>query len=89
MIFAAGGSLVDVSPHHGEVPSIWVDVAGLVGDADVLDALARLALDLKRSGYRLRLRNASPGLIGLIELSGLSQALPTVPLKPGSMEPRC
>lgn len=78
-----------MTPHQQEALSICVDVAGLDSDAAVLDALARLALDLKRSGYRLRLRNASRELIELIELSGLSWALPAASFTPGSTEPRC
>jgi hypothetical protein len=78
-----------VSPHQKEALSVCLDVAGLDSDAAVLDSIARLALDLKRSGYRLRLRNASRELIELIELSGLSRTLPTEPVTPGSTGPRC
>jgi anti-anti-sigma regulatory factor len=54
---------------------VWVDVAGLVADAVALDALCRLALAVRRRGARACLRNASPELIELIALAGLSGIL--------------
>jgi ABC-type transporter Mla MlaB component len=44
-------------------------------DAAALDALARLALRLRRCGYQLKLRDASGELLDLIELAGLSEVL--------------
>jgi hypothetical protein len=57
------------------LPTLGVDVSDLPADGAALDALARLALALQRCGYRLRLRHASPELLGLIELAGLGQTL--------------
>jgi anti-anti-sigma regulatory factor len=56
---------------------VSLDATQLGCDATVLDGLARLALNLRRAGYRLVLRNASPELIELIDLSGLAETLPT------------
>ncbi|MGH2851703.1 MAG: hypothetical protein ACRDLP_13935, partial [Solirubrobacteraceae bacterium] len=54
---------------------VWVDVAGLVADAVAVDALCSLALAVRRRGARTRLRNASPELVELITLAGLSWIL--------------
>jgi ABC-type transporter Mla MlaB component len=54
---------------------VWVDVAGLVADAVAVDALCRLALAVQRRGARACLRNASPELVELIALAGLSGIL--------------
>ena len=67
----------------------YVDVDGLKTDAAALDALARVALSLRRCGYQLRLRHASAELLDLIELSGLTRALPAEQFSPDSTEPRC
>jgi ABC-type transporter Mla MlaB component len=50
-------------------------VAGVAADAVAVDALARLALAARRSGCEVRLRGASPELIGLIDLIGLADVL--------------
>jgi ABC-type transporter Mla MlaB component len=50
-------------------------VAGVAADAVAVDALARLALAARRSGCEVRLRGASPELIGLVELIGLADVL--------------
>ena len=68
---------------------LYVDVDGLKADAAALDALARVALSLRRGGYQLRLRHASAELLELIELAGLSRTLPAESLRPDSTEPRC
>lgn len=51
------------------------DVAGLDPDAVTVDALALLQLAAQRRGCCVRLRNASPGLLDLVDLMGLSCAL--------------
>ena len=71
------------------VPIVRVDVRGVRADAAEVDSLARLALRLRRCGYRLELLRPSDELLELIELCGLSQALPADGLTPGSTEPRC
>lgn len=68
---------------------LYVDVDGLKADAVALDALARVALSLRRCGYQLRLRGASAELIELIELAGLTRVLPAEQVRPDWTEPRC
>jgi hypothetical protein len=68
--------------------SLHVDVDGLKADAAAVDALARVALSLRRCGYELRLRHPSAELLALIELAGLTPALPAE-FRPDSTEPRC
>ena len=55
---------------------IFCDLSAL-GDADVqvIDLLGRLELAARRHGRTLRLRNASPALIGLIAFLGLDSTL--------------
>jgi ABC-type transporter Mla MlaB component len=52
------------------------EVGGIYADAVAVDALARLALAARRSHCEVRLRGASPELLGLVELIGLSGVLP-------------
>jgi len=54
---------------------VRVDVRGLAASAAEVDALARLALRLRRCGYQLRLVGPSRELLELIDLCGLSEAL--------------
>jgi ABC-type transporter Mla MlaB component len=71
------------------IPTFRVDARGVRADAAEIDSLARLALRLRRCGYRLELLQPSDELLALIELCGLSQALGADRLRPGSTEPRC
>ena len=48
-------------------------------DLALVDALARLQLDARRRGGRLRLRNATDELRGLLELVGLADVLAVEP----------
>jgi STAS domain len=48
---------------------------GLAADLDTVNALARLALAAQRAGCVVRLRGASPELLGLLELTGLADVL--------------
>jgi anti-anti-sigma regulatory factor len=48
-------------------------------DAATVDALARLQLTAHRSGACLRLCNASPALLGLVEFMGLTEVLRVEP----------
>jgi ABC-type transporter Mla MlaB component len=57
--------------------TVSVDVGSINPDAAAIDALARLALGLRRCGYELRLLHPSQELLDLIELVGLSQTLVT------------
>ena len=52
------------------------DVDGLEPTLGSIDALARVQLAARRSGLELRLRHASPALLGLIAFLGLTEALP-------------
>jgi ABC-type transporter Mla MlaB component len=58
-----------------EAATIVCDVRDVAADAVTVDALARLRLAARRRGCRMRLRNASPELLGLIALIGLDDAL--------------
>ena len=51
------------------------DVTGVAADAVTVDALARLQLAARRHDCRIRLRNASPELVGLVAFLGLGDAL--------------
>jgi ABC-type transporter Mla MlaB component len=53
------------------------DVSGVQVDAVTVDALARLQLAARRHGCRIRLcGSASPELLALVELMGLTDVLP-------------
>ena len=54
----------------------FCDVASVDADAVAIDALARLALAARRHGCQVRLRNASPALVGLLEFLGLNDVIP-------------
>jgi ABC-type transporter Mla MlaB component len=58
------------------LPIVCLEVGGVKADAAALDALARLALRLRRCGYQLKLGHPSLELLGLIELAGLTDVLP-------------
>ncbi len=61
--------------------TIVCDVAGLItADATTIDALAQLALTLRRLGFQIRLRHASDELLELIELVGLGAVLAVEPV---------
>jgi ABC-type transporter Mla MlaB component len=51
------------------------DVDGVPADAVTVEALARLQLAAKRTGCRVRLRNASSDLRDLVAFMGLSDVL--------------
>jgi hypothetical protein len=51
------------------------DLTGVQATAATVDALARLALALKRQGARLQLRHASTEVIELIAFMGLAEVL--------------
>ena len=52
------------------------DVRGVEPDAVTVEALARLQLAARRTGCRVRLRNASSELLELVTFMGLSEVLP-------------
>jgi ABC-type transporter Mla MlaB component len=52
------------------------DVRGVEPDAVAVDALARLQLAGRRHGCRVRLTNASAGLLELVAFMGLTDVLP-------------
>lgn len=54
----------------------FCDVAGVAPDAVTVDALARLQLAARRTGCRVRLRNASAELLELAAFMGLEDVLP-------------
>jgi ABC-type transporter Mla MlaB component len=51
------------------------EVGGVDADAVAVDALARLALAARGCRCEVRLRGASPELLGLVELIGLADVL--------------
>jgi ABC-type transporter Mla MlaB component len=59
---------------NGSVARCAVD--GVEPDAVCVDALARLQLAARRRGCCVRLENASPALLDLVELMGLTHVLP-------------
>jgi ABC-type transporter Mla MlaB component len=54
----------------------FCQVGSVDPDAVTIDALARLQLVAKRRGCQIRLRQASPALLQLVEFLGLSDVLP-------------
>jgi ABC-type transporter Mla MlaB component len=52
------------------------DVRSVEPDAMTVDALARLQLAARRTGCRVRLRNASDALLELVSFMGLQDVLP-------------
>jgi anti-anti-sigma regulatory factor len=70
MSFSPASRLTDTG-----MPALVCDLSGAQPSAATVDALARLAVALRRQGSRLRLRDASPELIELIELMGLAEVL--------------
>jgi ABC-type transporter Mla MlaB component len=67
------GALLASSPAE----LVVCDVAEVEPDAVAVDALARLHLAARRRGRRVRLRNASPELLRLVEFMGLGGVLAT------------
>jgi hypothetical protein len=52
-------------------------------DLSLVDALARLQLTARRLGGSIRLRNPCDQLLALIDLAGLREVLPALPLEAG------
>ena len=57
--------------------TVRCDVSGVGADAVTVDALARLQAVAHRNGCVVVLDNAAPDLLGLVELMGLSEVLPS------------
>jgi STAS domain len=58
----------------GDVALVICEVGALLDpDAAAVDALAQLRLTSRRFGCRVRLRGASPELLGLISFMGLAR----------------
>jgi ABC-type transporter Mla MlaB component len=55
--------------------TVECDVRGAGCDAVTVDALARLQLTARRSGFRMELRGACPTLVALLDFMGLSEVL--------------
>jgi hypothetical protein len=58
-----------------EGDSLHCDVTGVAADVAAVDALARLALTLRRQGARLELCGASRELHALVKFMGLAEVL--------------
>jgi hypothetical protein len=61
--------------NHNSMAVLVCDLTGVQATAATVDALARLALALKRQGARLQLRHASTELVELIAFMGLAEVL--------------
>jgi len=61
------------------MPAYVCDLSGARPTAATVDALARLAVLLRREDSRLVLRGASPELVELIAFMGLTEALGVEP----------
>jgi ABC-type transporter Mla MlaB component len=61
---------------HSGSATAFCEVQGVGCNAVAVDALARLQLAARRHGCRIRLRNASQELIGLLAFMGLQDVLP-------------
>jgi len=57
--------------------TVRCDVSGVGADAVTVDALARLQAVARRNGCVVVLTNAGPDLLGLVDLMGLSEVLPS------------
>ena len=77
-----------MAPRDRDCLRIAVDVGGVKAEVVALDVLARLQLIARRCGYRIVLERASPELVELIELAGLSQVLEVNPVRSDSTAPR-
>lgn len=64
----------------GSAVTVYCELQDVGADAVTVDALARLQLAARRHGSRLRLRNASQELLGLLALMGLQDVLPDGPM---------
>ena len=89
MIFGAPGRLSEVSPDSEGPRVLFLEASAVEATAVALDVLARLALTARRCGFRIALREPSRELMELIELAGLSPALPQAPLSSDSIPPGC
>jgi anti-anti-sigma regulatory factor len=57
-------------------PTLVIDVGGVrAADVGTIGALARVALDARRRGDRIQIVGASPELVELLALSGLTRVL--------------
>ena len=64
---------------HTSMAVLVCDLTGVQATAATVDALARLALALRRQGARLQLRHASSELVELIAFMGLAEVLRVEP----------
>jgi STAS domain len=64
---------------HTGMAVLVCDLTGVQASVATVDALARLALALRRQGARIQLRHASSELVELIGFMGLAEVLATVP----------
>ena len=74
MSFVRLARLPDTGMH-----ALVCDLSGVQPSAVTVDALARLAVALRRQGSRLRLLHASPELVELIDFMGLAEVLRVEP----------
>ena len=73
-------ALVDDCLRDRPARFVICDVGGLVApDAAAVDAICRIRLGVRRIGGRLRLRQAAPELVDLVNLMGLCDVLSVRP----------
>jgi ABC-type transporter Mla MlaB component len=80
------------APLHAPAPDavdvVDVDVASMPScDLGTVDRLARCALAARRQGRRIRLVGASPELVELVALSGLTRVVPAAPERGADRDP--
>jgi hypothetical protein len=71
-----------------DVTRLDVDIAAGPCDLGTVDVLARLALHARRTGREIRLAGATPELLELIALAGLSRVLRPAPVNRGAAAAR-
>ena len=77
------GDAIVVLGMGGSEVARWPLAGSTQPDLAVVDTLARLALTARRHGAAIRVRNAGPELLGLIEFVGLGDVLAADALSEG------
>lgn len=76
----ADGDAIVVLAMAGRDVASWPLPGSAAPDLAVVDTLARLALTARRHGAAIRVRNAGPELLGLIDFVGLGDILAADPI---------
>ena len=78
-VFVAAGAVVFVV--HGDAEVAIGQLSCDRPDLELIDALARLQLAARRLGCSIRLRDVTPDLRRLLDLTGLSECLRAVEIR--------